>query len=536
MARYETPVLIVGAGPIGLALAMDLSWRGIPCVILDQGDGSVELPRGAMVSARTMEFCRRWGIDGRVKQSGFPQDYQLNMVFCTSLTGHLLERDDYPAQQDVPVPPTSPERRTWCPQVMYDPIVASCVEEYSSTTMLYGTRFESYEQDAEGVTGHAITLATHEPVTIRARYLVACDGAASVVRQASAIRIDSSSVLSHSINIFFKAPRMLEISGMGQAERWLLVGRSGTWGNITVVDGHTNWRLSVVGSASGRLELERFDAEATLREALGPAIPFEIMAVRPWSRMHMLAERYRDGRVLIAGDAAHVMSPTGGFGMNTGVIDVVNLGWKLQAALDGWAGPALLDSYDVEQKPIALRNSEFSSHNFRMMVAAQQGCEHILDETAEGERVRREVGARLKQTLMVEWQCLGVQLGARYDASPIIAYDDSPPVPDDASTHVQSSRPGQRAPHAWLADGRSTLDLFGKGFVLLRFGAGDPGPIVAAAASRGVPLTVTDIAEPAIAALYERKLVLVRPDGHTCWRGDTAPSDPLRLIDLVRGA
>jgi hypothetical protein len=266
-------------------------------------------------------------------------------------------------------------------------------------------------------------------------------------------------------------------------------------------------------------------------------VPFTLIAVKPWRRAEAIATRYRAGRIILAGDAAHTMSPTGGFGMNTGVIDAVNLGWKLQAVLAGWGGSSLLDSYEPEQKPVAVRNAAFSTQNFNAWVEAQAGCAAILDETAEGARMRASVGSRLKATLTAEWQCLGVQLGHRYDDSPICVADGSPPTPDDVSLYVPTTRPGARAPHAWLGDGRSTLDLFGGGFVLLRMRAApDPGPIVAAARAGHVPLTVVDIAQPEIAELYERKLVLVRPDGHTAWRGDVLPPDAGGLIATVRGA
>jgi hypothetical protein len=242
--------------------------------------------------------------------------------------------------------------------------------------------------------------------------------------------------------------------------------------------------------------------------------------------------------VFLAGDAAHTMSPTGGFGMNTGVIDAANLGWKLEAALAGWAGEELLDSYTSEQRQVALRNAAASTHNFNLWTVVKALCGPILDETREGEAARREVGRRMKEGLRIEWECLGVQLGYRYEDSPICVPDGTPPVSDPVSEVVQTARPGARAPHVWLSDGRSTLDLFGRGFVLLRLGSNPPdvGAIAAAAEARGVPLRVVTIADPAVAEAYEATLALVRPDGHSAWRGDAPPDDAGALIDIVRGA
>ena len=533
--RLKTPVLIVGGGPIGLTLALDLGWRGIRCMLIEQGDGSIDLPRGAMVAARTMEFCRRWGIKDRIVHAGFPDDYKLDMVFCTSLAGHLLERDEYPCERDQRPPPESPEKRTWCPQLLFDPTIARCAAELDAVSLRYRCRFEGLNQHPDRVVATATDLATGEPIEIESSYLVACDGSASAVRKAAAIELEGTPVLSYSVNVFFRCPGFLAAHDKGEAERYLFVGTEGTWGNATVVDGKEEWRLTVIGSST-RVDMDAFDARAAVHRAMGrDDVPFELIAVRPWRRAEAIAKDYRKGRVLLAGDAAHVMSPTGGFGMNTGVIDSVNLGWKLEAVLRGWGGPYLLDSYFPEQQPVAKRNSDFSTRNFNAWVAAQGDCSMIFDTGEAGARARRAVGTRLKETLTSEWQCLGVQLGYRYENSPICIADGTPAPPDDVSHYEPTARPGSRAPHAWLSDGRSTLDLFGRGFTLLRFGAADRGALEDAARAQGMPLAVHDIAAPEIAALYEKKLVLVRPDGLVAWRGDRA-ADAARIIAVARGA
>jgi len=532
----ETQVLIVGAGPVGLSLALDLGWRGVACIVVDEGDGTVDLPRGAMVSVRTMEFCRRWGIAARVANAGFPPDYRLNVVYCTSLAGHLLERDDFPCQRDYPTPASSPERRQWCPQVLFDPLMARAAAEQGPVTLRYHCRVVDFAD-----TGDAVVAATIDPRTgsrqaIRANYLVGCDGAASLVRDRAGIEQDGET-LGYSVNVFFRSPGLLGAHDKGEAERYLFVGPTGTWGNITVVDGGAEWRLTVMGSRE-KMNLTRFDPRAAVRQAIGrDDWPFDIITFKPWRRSEMIARQFRRGRVFLAGDAAHTMSPTGGFGMNTGVIDAVNLGWKLQAMLRGWGGESLLDSYEVEQRPVILRNARASTRNFNHWVGVTEMCGRVLDKSPEGERVRRAVGARLKETLRVEWECLGVMLGYRYEDSPIGAADGTPSPPDPPSEYFPTARPGSRAPHAWLGSGRSTLDLFGRGFALLRFGANaESAGLVAAAAAQALPLTVVDIAEREIAALYERRLVLVRPDGHVAWRADDGPRDPAHLIRMVRGA
>ena len=223
------------------------------------------------------------------------------------------------------------------------------------------------------------------------------------------------------------------------------------------------------------MPLETFDAAAWVRRAMGAdEVPFEVLSVVPWRRSEMLAQRFIDGRVILAGDSAHTTSPTGGMGMNTGMQEVWDLGWKLQGALEGWAGPKLLPSYEIERKPVAARNLSFSTSNFNAWRDVPD-TSRILDDTPAGEALRSTVGERLRESTRVEWESLGLQIGHRYEGSPICIDDGSPATPDDFSIYVPTARPGSRAPHAWLKDGRSTLDLFGEGFTLLSFADGAGG-------------------------------------------------------------
>jgi len=254
-------------------------------------------------------------------------------------------------------------------------------------------------------------------------------------------------------------------------------------------------------------------------------------------RRELVSERYHEGRAFLAGDSAHMLSPTGAFGMNTGIQDAVDLSWKLAAVLQGWGGPRLLDSYDAERRPIGHRNVREAAANFRRMTSPRPGP-LLLDPTPAGDAFRQQLGAEFSAIMRHEWFTLGVHLGYRYEDSPICWPDGTVATADDPNRYVPAARPGSRAPHLWLAPGHSILDLFGRGFALLGFGA-DPSAVdelMAAARTRGVPMTFTPIAHDAAARLYERKLVLVRPDGHVAWRGDRAPIDPLAVIDCIRGA
>lgn len=279
------------------------------------------------------------------------------------------------------------------------------------------------------------------------------------------------------------------------------------------------------------------DINSIIRRVAGCDVDFEVRAVFKWDRRKMVAARYRNGRVFLAGDAAHQMSTTGGFGMNTGIGDAVDLAWKLEATLNGWGGRFLLDSYEVERKPIAMRNLEEATEMFLQSKAMHPGSA-IGEDSPEGERLRAAFsGALLEGNIRRQFEVEGIALGYRYDSSFMVCSDGTPPPRDEVSTYAQTARPGSRAPHAWQSAGHSTLDLFGDGFKLLRFGrqAVDVRDILVAAAARQMPLAVIDIEAPEIAKLYERKLVLVRPDGHVAWRADSPPTDSHDLVDRVRG-
>jgi 2-polyprenyl-6-methoxyphenol hydroxylase-like FAD-dependent oxidoreductase len=531
--RTSAPVVIVGGGPVGLGMAIELAWRGIRSTLVEQGDGTIEHPRTGLITVRTMEILRRWGIAQRIRDCGFPEDYELSMVFCTSLNGLLLDKEPYPSMRDTPTPQETPEKKQRCPQLWMQPILAEAAKANPLSDIRYRHRFDGLTQDATGVTSQVTDLRSGQALDIRSQYVVACDGATSGVRRQLGIAMPRK-LLSYSVNILIRAPGLIAQQKMGEAERYLFVGPEGTWGNLTVVDADGIWRLTVLGSEQ-KLDTADIDARYWVQRAFGSKdIPFEILSVQAWQRSESLAEQFGDGRVLLAGDAVHTMSPTGGMGMNTGMQDLFDLGWKLEGALQGWAGPALLPSYGIERKPVGARNIGFSTQNFNAWREVPD-TRAVCDDTEAGAQARALVGRQLRESTRVEWESLGLQIGHRYEASPICVPDGSPPTPDDYSVYVPTARPGSRAPHAWLQDGRSTLDLFGRGFVLLAFDGAATTPLENAFAARNVPLKVERIDDPAITRLYERRLVLVRPDGHVAWRGD-ATDNPLHIVDVARGA
>jgi 2-polyprenyl-6-methoxyphenol hydroxylase-like FAD-dependent oxidoreductase len=530
------PVLVIGGGPVGLALAGDLGWRGIACTLVEQSDGSIYQPRMDLVGVRTMEFCRRWGIVPAVEGSPYPRDYAQDNIYLTSLTGCELGRERFPGIGQAPPPKESPQRRERCPQNMFDPILRAFAASQKNVALRYRTRLVSFTQNADLVTAVVENAETGAREEILARTIVGCDGARSLVRETLGIAMQGNPVLTYTTNVIFRCPHLLSLHDKGKAYRHIFIGPEGTWATIVAINGRDEWRFSIIGDAEQR-DYTTDDIKAAIRRAVGRDFAFEILSVLPWVRRELVAERYRGGRGFIAGDAAHVMSPTGGFGMNTGIQDVVDLSWKLAAVLEGWGGDSLLDSYGIERQPIGTRNVTEASGNLRRMLSVPPHS-NLLDDTPQGAATREKVGREFSETMRREWFTLGAHLGYRYEDSPICWPDGTAAPPDDPRAYVPTARPGHRAPHAFLADGRSTLDLFGRGFVLLGFGAdaAEVAPLLEAASKRNLPLTFTAIAEPHIAALYQRKFVLVRPDGHVAWRGDRMPEDALCVIDVVRGA
>ena len=532
----STPVLIVGGGPVGLALAVELGVRGIKCMLVEQGDGGVLVPKMSQLTTRTMEFCRRWGIAEQVKKAGWPENHPGDFVYLTSMVGHELFRrkiPPYAKQRELGYTPEGPRQ---CPQIFFDPILLQYAASLSPVTLRHRTRFDSFTTHSEGVHAHLTDMTSGRVETVIAKYLVGCDGFDSPVRKALGIDFSGTGVLSFSVSIFFRSRELPSLHDKRWARFYRPVDSTGHWGDLIAIDGRELWRLTVL-DLDPETEMDTFDVDGYLRRAVGTPFPYKVISVLPWKRRDLIAGRYGKSPVFIAGDSAHQCSPTGGIGMNTGLGDAGDIGWKLAAVLDGWGGKGLLDSYEAERRPVAEIHVTRSTELYRQLTGYSGGAA-IADDTPEGKRTRRQFVREYHESEgRMESVNENVKLGYCYEHSPIISPDGTEATLDLSGVFIPSARPGTRAPHAWIGKGRSTLDLFGNGFVLLRFGKNPvtvSGLVDAATASR-VPFQVIDINDPKITDLYERKLALVRPDGHVAWRGDTCPQNTRDLLDLVRG-
>jgi 2-polyprenyl-6-methoxyphenol hydroxylase-like FAD-dependent oxidoreductase len=527
----QTDVLIVGGGPVGLGLAADLGRRGIRAVLVEKGDGTIFHPRANTVNSRTMEFCRRWGIAEQVRRSGAPPDFPPDILYLTGLQGYLLAKIPRPTHGGHQPLPHTPERSQRCNQLFFDPILRGLAQGFPSVDLRYDTVFEDFAQDDAGVT--ASLRDAEGAYTLRAQYLVAACGGGSVVRDRLAVRMDGIQVLSYHLNLFLRIPQLWTWHDKGKAAFYMFVTQARREANLVELNGDDLWRMSL-DFGPDRKPAADIDPAALVRRFVGADVPYEVISVLPWTCRSIVADKWRQGRVMLAGDAVHQHGPAGGFGMNTGMGDAVDLGWKLAALVQGWGGPALLDGYQAERRPVAQRNVTEATENM-MLLTDTQDLDGLEQDSPAGAALRQRVGDEILRNKTKQYVSDGIALGYRYEASPIVVPDGTEAPPYTSMEYRQTSRPGARAPHGFLADGRSTLDLFGDGFVLLDFG-GDATKLLAAARQRDVPLSVAPIAEPEIAALYERRLVLVRPDGHVAWRGDAPPADALGLIDRVRGA
>ena len=538
-STQSAEVLVVGAGPVGLALAGDLAWRGHSVILLEKSDGSIFQPKMDLVGIRTMEFCRKWGIVDDVEATAYDREYPQDNVYLTTLKGHELGRQPMPSMNAELPPPESPQKRERCPQNFFDPVLQKFASAQAGLVTCHQTELIEFVQSADAVSSTVKDLKTGEMRTLVTPYLVACDGGKSAVRESLGIEMKGRGLLTYTTNVIFKCANFNALHDKAPGYRYMFVGPTGTWATIVAINGRDHWRMSIIGNALEKTNYTHDELKALAHRALGAPFEMEILSVLPWQRAELVAESYGQGRVFLCGDACHLTSPTGGLGMNTGIGDAVDLSWKLGAVLSGYAGPALLNSYFVERQPIAKRITQFSTGNLETLKKVPSSAK-IEEEGPEGDRVRLAVGEALCEGLKREWFSLNMHLGNRYTNSPINVYDEVESAEDqdiefnDAVHYRPSSRVGARAPHVWLSDNTSTLDWLGRDFVLFCFASATPriDRVVRAAKQREIPLQVREIHHAGAKALYEKAFVLIRPDGHVAWRGDDGPPSEQAVQDL----
>lgn len=515
----ETDVLIVGAGPAGLAAAIELGTRGIRALVVERNQRSGTAPRAKTTNVRTRTHLRRWGIAVRLaEEAPFGVDFPNNMVFVTRLAGKELARfadafNASPERNEL-----YPEHGQWVPQYTLEKVLLEKVRTLPTVEVRYNTLFKRAEQDDNAVS--AVIENAEGSHTVHAQYLIGADGARSAIRELIGAKMEGRHGLTHAYNIIFRAPGMGDAHSHGPAAIFWQVSKDG-FSAVGPMDRNDTWFFVPAGVPEG-IRISPEEAEVMIRERTGIDVPIQVVSADSWVASELLADRYADGRIFLAGDACHLHPPAGGYGMNMGVGDGVDLGWKIAAILQGWGGPSLLDSYETERRTVHRKVIDEAVGNFANYLA--KAPDAIEDDTPEGDAVRLRVGQGILETKGREFNTLGTVLGLSYEGSPLIADEPGAPPPHNSEVYTPSARPGNLAPHAWLADGRSLYDLFDAGFTLLVAEGADDRDVAAAtkqAEKLGIPLQIVCPDGIDVARLYKAKLALVRPDQHVAWRGDT---------------
>ncbi|MET8006947.1 FAD-dependent oxidoreductase [Nonomuraea glycinis] len=546
MDQHEVDVLVVGGGPVGLSTAVELSRHGISTLLVEKHAGTAIFPKARLITTRTMEILRSWGIQDEVESAGMPREEFLAVGVGSCLTADDFVRSAAALQRDAP---HSPTYTFLCSQDLLEVILRRRAEKGPAADVRFGTAMTSMREVAGGV--EAVVSAGGRETLVRCRYLVAADGSRSGVRDRLGIKAEGPPVLGHMISIMFEA----DLGFLPPERRAALSFLRDPPCAVEAVDHGRRWMVQTGYEPEEGGSPADFTEEACLaavRAAVGvPDLPVEILGVLPWLQQAKVADGFQSGRVFLAGDAAHVATPQGGFGMNCGIQDAHNLAWKLAAVLRGAAGPALLDTYTAERRPIAARTVDESLTNALITFQMMEG------RLSMREAVDQQAGRR---------SCEGLVLGFGYDSAAVIPDGTPAPAPGDPyRVYVPSARPGHRAPHVWLTgpDGPvSTLDLLGPCFTLLTANPSWSSAAHATTRRTGCALTpieilpdggapaatsratqedgahaatsrVTEYGGPYASATWATEYgagaagaVLVRPDGHVAWRTATASDDP----------
>ncbi|MBV6627235.1 MAG: FAD-dependent monooxygenase [Rivularia sp. (in: Bacteria)] len=529
--KTNTQVLIIGGGPVGMSMAAELRYQGIDCILIEKTDGVVRDPKVSTVGYRSMEFCRRWGISDSIRNAGWNKNHTLDVAWVTSVGEHEIFRVNLPSYAERPQPNYAPETEQVCPQHWFAPEFLKYIGIYPQGIVKLNSELQEFYQSDSGIVASIKNLETGETETIEAKYMVAADGARAQIRKQCGIDAIQYHDTQTFQSVVFQAPELASQLGDKNAMVFFLVNPT-IQEPLRAVDGKGQYRLILKPKENGEIH----DAYDAIKAAISIDTPVEIISNLPWRLTHRVAKHFRKGNIFFIGDCAHTLSPSGGFGMNTGIGDAVDLGWKLAATIKGWGGENLLDTYEIERRPIAVQNLEAANANLQRTQKRSIPPE-IASNSPKGEAIRKQMAEGMEKSgVKKEFDAPGVHLGLRY-SSPIVIPDGIPS--NNSQQWTQSSYPGCRAPHAWLNEGLSTLDLFGHGFTLMCFNSNSNSRIeelTKICHQKQIPLTIHHIDNQAIAKLYERTFVLVRPDGHVAWRGNEIPQDVEIMIDKVRGA
>lgn len=533
----DAQVLIVGAGPVGLTLAIALGQQGVQCLLIERNNAPQKLPKMERCNARTMEIYRRLGISDAVREAGLPCDAPMDVFIVTSLNDEPILHLPYASVNEAKAEIASHNdgTRTLEPyqlisQYTLEPLLKSIAEVDPNITLLFGHEFIEFDNSSEdGVVAHA-RRSDGEHVTFHASYLVGCDGGSSSVRKQLGINLSGDGSLLTLYQALFRCDDLYERIPIGKGRHYHVADERS--GFIIVQDDTKHFTLhAVVDSES--------DMPQLFERLVGIPIEYETLYIGQWTQHLLLADKYSRGRIFLAGDAAHLVIPTGGLGMNTGVGDVIDLAWKLAATLKGWGGETLLASYEIERRQIGKRNVAASGRaNAGRRTWRSAWCPEIQECTLEGAKARANIAQIANTEQRKTNEILGIEAGYRYIDSPVIWSEPGEGPDPDNPKYVPTTWPGARLPHIWLKDGSALHDRIGSGYTLLRFDNFriDTSELEAAITSYGAPIKTISLEDSNARDVYEGyDLLLIRPDMHIVWRSNKAPTDPQGLAAIATG-
>jgi 2-polyprenyl-6-methoxyphenol hydroxylase-like FAD-dependent oxidoreductase len=534
----DPEVLIAGGGPVGLTLAIELGQLGIRAELVDKRRAPGRLPKMERCNARTMEHFRRMGIADRVRAAGMPADVPMDVFICVGdLTRPPVVRHAYPSvaalrdrgrhvnDGSLPLEPYQ-----LISQYTLEPLLRQVAEATPGVTVRFGCELTGFSQDAGGVTAR-VRSADGRERTVRTSYLVGCDGAGSTVRQRLGVELRGESLLTLR-QALFHCPELFARIPIGKGRHYHFADDRSSF--LIVQDDTRHFSLHATADSDA-------DMPRLFESLAGMPVAYQTLYVGQWTQRLMLADRYRDRRVFLAGDAAHLVIPTGGLGMNTGAGDAVDLAWKLAGTLRGWGGPWLLESYEAERRAVGARNvaaSRRAAQGRRAWRAAWRP--EITADSEAGARARADLAAVADREQRWSNDLLGIELGYRYANSPLIAHESGQGPDPDSFSYTPTTWPGTRLPHIWLDDGTAIADHLGRCFTLLRGPQAANGPaageLATAFARTGAPFATFEMRSAAAGPVYEdHSLILVRPDLHVAWRGHGELPDPEALAAIATG-
>jgi 2-polyprenyl-6-methoxyphenol hydroxylase-like FAD-dependent oxidoreductase len=533
----DTQVLIVGAGPTGLTLAIDLGLRGVRCTVIERKEAPQFLPKMERCNARTMEIYRRMDIAERVRAAGLPAHCPMDIFIVLSLIEPPLVHHVHPsvaeakariARSEDASEPLEPYQLI--SQYTLEPLLKSIAETLPSVTVRYGCELVDFAQDAGSVTAQ-VRGGSGGSFAIRAAYMVGCDGGGSLVRRQLDIALNGEANIQELRQALYYCEDLYERIPIGKGRHYHVADAEGSF--LIVQDSTRHFTLHSVVETDA-------DMARMFERVVALPVEYEMLYVGQWRMNLLLADRYGSGRVFLAGDAVHLVIPTGGLGMNTGVGDAIDLSWKLAATLQGWGGPNLLASYETERRQVGERNvaaSGFAAGGRRVWRKLYRP--EVREPTPAGAAARAELARVADVEQHKASEMIGAELGYRYVGSPLIAAEPGEGPAHNFMAYVPTTWPGARLPHVWLADGSAMQDRigYGHGYTLLRLGStqADVRALQRAFAAVGAPFQVMDIADPRPRDIYGHDLLLLRPDMHVAWRGNAAPREPEKLAALATG-